>query len=347
MTSYANRYVSMVKEGTYGTPITTATAFGEVDDEGFTESFDVLSRPDMNRYGASKALDSKHYADGSYSMPLQPDRFTMMSLHGLFGTHTAGGTAGTDDTLTEVGALPSYTYLVGRDDNAFTYAGQVISDCSISASVGEYAMISFNTTGMRSQFNLSNGATVALASLASPSYDYTGDAAHFVGAYVNFEDVASTSAYSKLVQSISIDIKTNRDMDNSYGLGDSTCTRAPPIGLREITGSITFHKNVLTGDVATDEVDFSSLIAGEFHDGTATNPALSVLFYVDANNKIRLDVTKVHYEAPTTNVSGRDQQTMSVNFMGLYDAGTTSMSKITFSSTSTAFTGGAKVDLDA
>ena len=349
MTTFANRYVSMVKEATYGTPVTTATAFAEADDEGFQETFDTLTRADMNRYGAQKALDSKHYADGSFSMPLQPDRFTMMCLHGMFGTHTPGGTAGTNDTLTELatGSLPSYTFLIGRDDNAFTYAGQVIEGCSVSASVGEYAMISFTTTGMRSQFNLSNGATVALAALATPSYDYTGDAAHFVGAYVNFEDVASSSAYSKLVSSINFDIKTNRDIDNSYNLGDSTCSRSPPMGIREVSGTVTFTKNILTGDVAVDEPDYMALLAGELHNGSAANPAISCLFQVDASNKIRFDIHKVHYEAPQTSVSGRDSQTMSVNFTGLYDETETEMARVTFSSGSTAFTGGAKVDLDA
>lgn len=356
MTTFASRYVSMAKEATFGTPVTTATAFGEVDDEGFQESFDVLTRGDMNRYGASKALDSKHYADGSFSMPLQPDRFTMMCLHGLFGTHTPGGTAGTNDTLTELADsssanLPSYTFLIGRDEHAYTYAGQVIEGCSISASVGEYAMISFTTTGMKSQFNLSNGATISVGStaLATPTYDYTGYAAHFVGAFVNFEDVASTTAYSKLVQSISVDIKTNRDLDNAYNLGDSCISRVPPLGMREISGTITFHKGVLAADTSagTDEPDYMSLISGELINGSASNPALSVLFYVAAGDYIRLDLHKLHYEAPQTSVSGRDSQTMSVNFMALYDETETEMAKITFSSSSTAFTGGAKVDLDA
>ena len=348
MTTFANRYVAVGKEATYGTPV-SATAYGEVDDEGFQESFDVLQRSDMNRYGTQKAIDSKHYADGSFSMPLQPDRFTMMCLHGLFGTHTPGGTPGTNDTLTEIstGMLNSFTFRVGRDDKEFMYGGQAIESCSISASVGEYAMISFNTTGMRSNFSLATGAAVAPGTLATPSYDYTGDAAHFVGAYVNFEGAASTSAYSKLVQSISVDIKTNRDIDNSYNLGDSTCTRNPPLGLREVSGTITFHKNVLTGDVAANEPDFVNLLTGDLVNGSAAAPAISMLFYVDASNHIRLDIHKVHYEAPQTSVSGRDSQTMSVNFIGLYDETETEMAKITFSSASTAFTGGAKVDLDA
>ena len=354
MTTFTNRYISMGKESTFGTPV-AATSYGEADDESFQESFDVLTRADMNRYGAQKSLVSKHYADGSFSMPLQPDRFTMTCLHGLFGTHTAGSTGGTDDTLTELqntayaaSTLPSYTFLVGRDEKAFTYAGQVIDSCSVSASVGEYAMISFSTTGMRGQFNLSNGSTPALATLATPVYDYTYDACHFVGAFVNFEDVASSSAYSKLVQSISFDIKTNRDIDNSYNLGDSTCRRSPPLGLREITGTITFHKNVLTTDVADDEPDYSTLLAGELVESPATaNPAISCLFRVAATEQIRFDFHKVQYEAPQTSVSGRDSQTMSVNFTALYDETETEMSRITFSSRSTAFTGGAKVDLDA
>ena len=40
---------------------------------------------------------------------------------------------------------------------------------------------------------------------------------------------------------------------------------------------------------------------------------------VDATNFMRFDFYKVHYEMPETSVSGRDSQTMSVTFHGLYD----------------------------
>ncbi len=351
MTTFANRYVSVAVEHAYG-DAQTADAYGEIDEESFNETFDVLQRPDMNRYGAQKAVDSKHYASGSFSMPLQPDQFTMICLHGIMGIHTPGTTAGVGDKLSESSgaALNSFTFRVGRDDKEYTFAGQVIESISISSSVGEYAMMSVNTTGAKAQFKPSDATSIAMATLATPAYTYTGDAAHFVGAYVNFEDLATSSAYSQFVQSIDFEISTNRDMDNSYTLGSDTCVRAPPIQLREVSGSITFSKAILSGDVVTDEPDYLDLIrTGSYHSGTATNPAISALFYIDATNNIRFDFHKVHYEAPQTSVSGRDTQTMTVSFTGLYDETATEMVNILFSSedsTLKVVDGSTPVDID-
>lgn len=346
MTTFANRYVAIGKESTFGTAV-PATAYGEVDDEGFQENFDVLVREDMNRYGAKKAIDSKHFAEGSFSMAFQPDRFTMMCLHGVMGTHAPGDTAGAGNTLAEVNqvtspstSLPSYTFRIGRDDNEHIYAGQVIESVSISANIGEYVMMSVNTTGQK--------ASTSLTSLDTPSYTYTGDAAHFVGCFVNFEDKATNSAFSNLVQSIDLEIRTNRDLDNSYTLGSDTCVRAPPMQRREITGTITFHKGVLSGDVgAGDEPHYTELLQGHLHNGTDANPAISMLFRVDANNEMRIDIPKVHYMQPTTNVSGRDSQTMSVEFTALYDEVSTHMCIIEFDSEDTNFKDSSPLDMDA
>jgi len=340
MTTFANRYVAVGEESTYGTAV-AADAYGEVDDESFAENFDLLGRDDLNRFGTQKMTDGKHYAEGGINAALQPDFFVMRLIHGVYGIRTPGGTPGVGDTLGETTAssLKSFTVRIGRDDNEAVYPGQVVQSISISANVGEYAMFSANLTGKKT--------TTTLASLGTPAYDYTGDAAHFVGAYVNFEDLATNSAFSSLVQSIDFEINTNRDMDNSYTLGSDTCVRAPPVQRREITGNITFHKAVLSGDVAVDEPHFTELLQGHLADGTDSNPAISILYEVTALDYIRFDFFKVHYGVPVTNVSGRDSQTMTVPFTVLYDPTYAAMSKVTFSSTSTKLKGGGAVDMDA
>jgi len=338
MTTFVNRYFSIGKESTFGTGV-AADAYGEVNDESLMENFDILTRPDITRYGANKATETKHYSSGSCTLPVQPDFFFMRCLHAVYGTHTPSGTPGTGDTLTEVGTLPSLTVKIGRDDNEHEYTGQVVDSVSVSASIGEYAMSTVNWTG--------KGQETTLNSLGSPSYDYTNDAAHFAGCYVNFEDPATTSLFSKLVQSIDFEIRTNRDLDNSYALGNTTCQRAPPMQLREITGSVTFHKAVLSGDVADDEPHYTELLQGHLHNGSASNPAISILLQVDGNDNIRFDFHKVHYGVPETGVSGRDSQTMTVPFTVLYDETEGEMSRVTFSSTSTKLSGGGATDMDA
>ena len=340
MTSMANRYVAIGRESTYGTAV-TVDAYGEIDDESFTESFDLLGRDDMNRFGTQKMVRSKNFASGTVNAVFQPDFFIMRLLHGAYGKHTPGGTPGVNDKLEEGtgSTFGSFTVKIGRDDKEYVYPGQVVESISISANVGEYVMFSASLTG--------KNTTTSLATLATPTYDFTWDAAHFVGAYVNFEDTASNSAFSKLVQSIDFEIKMNRDMDNSYNLGDSSCTREPPIQRREITGNITFHKAVQSADVAVDEPTFVELLQGHLNDGTTANPAISCMFEVDSNNFVRFDFFKVHYGVPVTNVSGRDTQTMTVPFTVLFDETNGEMSEVLFSSESTKLKGGSAVDMDA
>lgn len=313
------RYVSVGKESTFNSAI-AAEAVGEVESEGFQQSYDILKREDMNYYGSAKAITSKLYSEGSVSMPLQPDDFTLMLLHGIMGNDTAASGATGVRTFSELGpssttALPSYTFHVGRDDKEHIFPGQVIESVSVSASIGEYSMLTVSTTGAKQS---SSTATLATA---VPSY--TGDAAHFSKSFVRFENTATNSAHSNLVQSIDFEIKTNRDIDNSYNLSEDTCVRPPPSTMREVSGSLTFHKALLTGDVADNEPFFEELRPGtaNLNNPSASTPALSVLFEVDASNWMRFDFFKLIYEMPETSVSGRDSQTMTVNFHGLYDLG--------------------------
>lgn len=344
------RYVSLGKESTYNTAA-TATAVGEVESEGFQQSYDILKRSDMNYYGAANAIASKLTAEGTVSMALQPDSFTLRCLHGIMGSHTPGAAYDDEGTLEEIAvsastALPSFTFRVGRDEKEHVFPGQVIESISVSASIGEYAMMTVNTMGAKQDGTL--------GTLATDLPTYYGDAAHFAATHVNFEAAATDSDFSDLVQSIDFEIKTNRDMDNSYGLGEETCVRAPPPTIREISGSITFHKALLSGDVGDAEPHFAELLPGgsasEVNPAAAA-PALSALFYVDADNYLRFDFFHLIYESPESSVSGRDTQTMTVNFHALYDktsGGAASMCKVTYKTSDAGMdNSGTPIDLDA
>jgi len=324
MPSSHTRYVKIVKEASYNPAVITAGGVvGEVESESFQQSFDVLKRNDMNYQGAAKAIVSKKTAEGSISMALQPDAFVFTCLHGIMGEDVEGASASDERTFAELdvdeeGVLPSYTFKIGRDEREHVFGGQVIESISVSASVGEYAMMTVNTVGA--------GQKSSTETLATGVPTYTGDAAHFAKSYVNFEANATNAAKSNLVQSIDFEIKSNRDIENSYSLSSETCIRAPPITTREISGSLTFHKSMLSGDVSTepyfDEIMGATAGGGEALSNPGSGaPAISVLFEVDANNFIRFDFFKVHFEMPETSVSGRDSQTMSVNFHALYDLG--------------------------
>ena len=309
MPTHHTRYVSAGKESTYNPDSAVApSAVGEVESETFQQSYDILKREDMNYYGSAKAITSKLYADGGFTMALQPDHFTFMMLHGIMGvdTNTVGGAADehifSEIPVTSTASLPSYAFHIGRDEKEHIFGGQVIESISVSASIGEYSMITVSTTGA--------GQNSSTTALESDVPTYTGDAAHFAKSYVRFENTATDSSHSNLVQSIDFEIKTSRDMDNSYNLSSETCIRAPPVTMREVSGSITFHKALLAADVSAgdNELSFDELMdtTGNSVNPASTTPALSALFYVDATHYIRFDFFKLIYEMPETSVSGRD-----------------------------------------
>ena len=121
--------------------------------------------------------------------------------------------------------------------------------------------------------------------------------------------------------------------------------------MREITGSLTFHKALLSAEATQGEPYYDELMAGsgrEVNAGSAA-PAISILFAVDADNYIRFDFFSVIFEMAQSTVSGRDSQTMTVNFHALYDAGdANSMMKVTYkTSDSSLDNSGSALDLDA
>ena len=82
---WINRYVSIEKEGatTYGTEPSGSPTYGEVDDESFKQTFDLLVRSDMSRQVASKAVTNTKYGEGSINFAVQPDDFMGMIMSSL------------------------------------------------------------------------------------------------------------------------------------------------------------------------------------------------------------------------------------------------------------------------
>ena len=96
--------------------------------------------------------------------------------------------------------------------------------------------------------------------------------------------------------------------------------RAPPAQRREISGTIEFNK-VLYGDQSLDEPDYDALVAADgvqYNDGSDAVMTLDFLDEAGADF-IKFEFFNIRFEAPEASVSGRDTNTMTVNFVGLYD----------------------------
>ena len=327
MTALSNRYVTLQKEAAYGIePIaTTATLFlGEVDDESFSQNFDLLTRADISRYGASKTVAGLFYGEGDVNLPLQLDDFNSFCLFSAFGVDEyLAGTPNTH-TLTETlddATFASFTARIGMEELEHTYPGMVLDSLSLSANVGEYVMMTYSFVGCGESAVSALTVPGAVASDSPPAFG-TLDALHFAKAYVSFESAATSSNFSKLVKSVSLEITLNRDTDNASALGGSTYLVSPPPQLREITGTIELNTG---NDIAGEETDktptYEELRGFLLHNGTAADPALMLRFEDSEStpNFFEIKIPKVAYEAPEMNLSGRDTTTLSMNFVGLFD----------------------------
>ena len=88
MAALTNRYVTLQLESAYGTEPTASEAgqfLGEVDDESFSQNFDLLTRTDISRYGASKSIQGLTFSEGDVNCPLQLDNFNAFCLFSAFG----------------------------------------------------------------------------------------------------------------------------------------------------------------------------------------------------------------------------------------------------------------------
>jgi hypothetical protein len=319
MVEFLNRYVGIQKETSYGTDPDGTRKFGEVDDESFATRMDLLTRQDMSRAVVGKSVTGKEYSEGGYNMAVQLDEFLGNTLAAFFpktsyatNIHTFKEPAVAADTY------DSYTIVVGREEKEHAYSGMVGNTLSLTASVGEYVMISADFVGCREKAAQSNISDTAVT--------FGGDALdalYFANGEVLFDDGTGTApAASASVKSVDFQISLNPDTDNAMALGDSTYSSKPKMQRREVTGTVEFNK-VLYGDQALDEPDYTSLVATKglaYNDGT--DPVMTLHFTEEdspTDNYIKINFYNIRWEAPTANVSGRDSQTMSVGFVALYD----------------------------
>ena len=324
MVEFLNRYVSIEKESTYGTSPSGTQIFGEVDDESLATTYDLMTRQDMSRPIASKSVTGLERSEGDINLALQVDDFAGTVFGAFFpktdydSLLTGGHTF--DEPTVAADAYHSYTIRVGREEKEHTFTGMVANSMSISATVGEYVMLSASFVGKREE------APVALPTGSDlPTFNGDAlDALYFANGEVIFDDgTGAQSTASATVKSFSLDVNLNRDTDNAYGLGNSTYSRAPPAQRREISGTIEFNKVVYSTSV--DEPLFGDLVSadGLIVSDAAADPTITLNLQSEADNDseyFKIYLYNVRFEAPEASVSGRDTNTMSVGFVALYDA---------------------------
>ena len=318
MGTFNNRYVALKKESAYGTP-GGSYAFGEVDDESIKHSFDLLTREDMSRYGASKSVTGKEYSSGDVNMAMLNDNFTANLIDGIMGTNVVSGSGPYTHTFTEAGTLDSYTLLVSRESKEHLYKGMVVDSMSVSANLNEYATVGFSFMGQSEAIG-----SIAAVGTTNPTFSDGLPALYFSNAKVFFN---ADSTASSMVKSISFDINLNRDDENACALGSTTYTIAPPAQRREVSGTIEF--NIVPYAAVENEPTYNQLVATDGLELSGSGIELKVQFGDDSTaDLLSFNFYKIRFEAPEANVSGRDTNTMSVGFTALYSSNDNKMMDI-------------------
>ena len=333
----ANRGIVMRKQTSFGTVGSGTQFFGLIDDESFQTTYDINTRADMTRYGAHTTKTGKRYAEGSINMALDDSPFAALLFNGIFQKIT---TSGSGDPYTHImeetdhddgvkstpDAFPVFQCIILRDEKQHTYSDMSINRLSISASVGEYVMLSADFVGKAEDSS-------ALTDIAAESgaFDPTinFEPVHFQSGEIFFRSGSNTTK-SSTVTSFSLEFNLNRDVDASFALGDDTCVREAPPQLREVSGTVEFQK--VLHSTSVEEPLYGNLVdagSDSVYNPGSSNPAIKLVLTSTTNHDTIIELFKCQWESPQSNVSGRDNQTMSLNFTGLYDVTADKMAKVT------------------
>ena len=115
--------------------------YGEVDDESFAQTFELLTRNDMSRQVASKAVTNTQYGEGSINLAVQPDDFMGKILHSFLPSTEEGDGFIESVTVTNRG---------GKYSAAGTFSIPVAANSSTSVEackvVGKIELVSTGVT---------------------------------------------------------------------------------------------------------------------------------------------------------------------------------------------------------
>ena len=263
-------------------------------------------------------------------MALDTSEFCARVLNGIFVVDAISGSGPWTHTMTPMNhaqgyagawTYPAYTLYVMRDEMMHLFPNMFVNRVSLSASVGEYVSLSADFVGCAPGSGAANdGVTETVAPPAAFAANGEGphvlDPIHFVDSSIKFNGGSA----SGLVSAFDVEFNLNRDMDAAYALGNDTFAREPPAQALTVSGNLEFMRYIHTA--VADEITYPGLIdeaspTGENNPSSGT-PALQIIMGT-GNEKYTLDLYKLHWGAPESNVSGRDTQTMRVPFTALLD----------------------------
>ena len=310
--NFEYRYVKITPEHTAGTGVksygtasamthatgSSATAvnmFGEVDDESIAYQFDLMTRMDVSRYGSAKSVNGKEYSEGGVNLVMQPDDFLGYLLYGIYGdTFTAAGQA------TTAASTPAST---GYSVSGFVHSWYEVAELILPSFTLE--------VGREEKEHTYKGMCMQTLSISAAHGEYATIAASFTG---KSESAVSTLVAAPVFVGAAVD---------GFHFAEGT------VNFSSAGASQTEFSLPQTSSADGNTPDYETALAtgGKIFDGDAAEPAISLKFLNADSQALEFHIRKVRWEAPSANISGRDTQTLSMNFVALVDATDNVMSK--------------------
>jgi len=131
--------------------------YGEVDDESMKQTFELLTRADMSRQVASKAVTSTQYGEGTINLAVQPDDFMGKILYAFLPATDEGAAFADHVKMTNRGGVytAAGTFSVPLASNFGTENAELVckvelvsTGISASATVGASSSAAFNAAGI-------------------------------------------------------------------------------------------------------------------------------------------------------------------------------------------------------
>ena len=163
--------------------------YGEVDDESFAQTFELLTRNDMSRQVASKAVTNTQYGEGSINLAVQPDDFMGKILHSFLPSTEEGDGFIESVTVTNRG---------GKYSAAGTFSIPVAANSSTSVEackvVGKIELVS---TGVTAGEDMEDG------DVAASNFNLLTTVRTLTGASKHHNELSGTAVTNKTLINVS------------------------------------------------------------------------------------------------------------------------------------------------
>ena len=255
--------------------------YGEADDESMKQTFELLTRTDMSRQVASKAVTSTQYGEGTINLAVQPDDFMGKILYAFLPV-TEEGTAFVDSIIIS-GTNSGYS---GTGNHALVFSGSnhtgATEKCEAIATVAGGEVTAVNVTNPGRGYGGTPAVSASFGSGSNATLTLVMGAAR---KHVFNEPVLTTHAYPSFTMRVG-----RGDREHTFtGMVASKLSMSANLN-EYVMASVDFvGKNEEATSTLRTDVDFAGIATDALHFADAE-------VYFDGNASKTIKVQQISFE---------------------------------------------------